>query len=516
MNTVRNVVEHATRCYPSSTAIVDGDRRVTYRELGENVARMMTVLRDLGVTEDARVAVLAQNSVQFIELWLAVSMMGAMLAPLNTRLTPHELRPISQEYDPFLLLTDGDLDVARSLVPPTTKIQPMGQELAALAAAAKPSAPSSTVSEDDVMSVVYTGGTTGRSKGVMLTHRNRLSDALALIAATRMTRDDSWLDCSPVFHLSGTFCFLPIFWTGGKIVIVSKFDATVFADQVQAESVTIGQMVPKMIQDTLDVIEPNDARLSTLRFLGHGGAPITEALLREACERLPHVEFASLYGATELSPMVTLFQHQERYSRGGRFASCGQPMLGVEVRIVDDSGQTVPTRSIGEVVVRGPNMMKGYFRRPDATAEAIVDGFYRTGDLGYVDEEGYLYIADRKKDMIISGGENIYSLEVETAIAEFPGVIEVVVYGRSDETWGEAVCATIVAADMLDQEALKAHCRERLAGYKQPRHIEVVQTPLLRTPAGKVSKVELRAAAEAGIVGLSKAAATEVVRHGCE
>ena len=214
--------------------------------------------------------------------------------------------------------------------------------------------------------------------------------------------------------------------------------------------------------------------------------------------------------------MVTLFQHQERYSRGGRFASCGQPMLGVEVRIVDDSGQTVPTRSIGEVVVRGPNMMKGYFRRPDATAEAIIDGFYRTGDLGYVDEEGYLYIADRKKDMIISGGENIYSLEVETAIAEFPGVIEVAVYGRSDETWGEAVCATIVAADMLDQEALKAHCRERLAGYKQPRHIEVVQTPLLRTPAGKVSKVELRAAAEAGIVGLSKAAAKEVVRHGCE
>jgi long-chain acyl-CoA synthetase len=142
-------------------------------------------------------------------------------------------------------------------------------------------------------------------------------------------------------------------------------------------------------------------------------------------------------------------------------------------------------------------MMKGYFRRPDATAEAIVDGFYRTGDLGYVDEEGYVYIADRKKDMIISGGENIYSLEVETVIAEFPGVIEVAVYGRPDEQWGEVVCATIVAPETLDLEALRKHCRERLAGYKQPRQVEVVQTPLPRTPAGKVSKRDLRAAAEA-------------------
>jgi acyl-CoA synthetase (AMP-forming)/AMP-acid ligase II len=164
---------------------------------------------------------------------------------------------------------------------------------------------------------------------------------------------------------------------------------------------------------------------------------------------------------------------------------------------VDDNGNAVPTRSIGEVVVRGPNVMKGYFRRLDATAEAVVDGFYRTGDLGYLDEEGYVYIADRKKDMIISGGENIYSLEVETVVAEFPGVIEVAVYGRQDEVWGETVCATIVAAGKIDLELLRTHCRARLAGYKQPRHIEVVQTPLPRTPAGKVSKRELREAAEA-------------------
>ena len=496
MNTVRNVLEHATTCYASSTALVEGARRVSFRELGENVARTMTVLRDFGVGEGARVAVLAQNSVQFTEIWLAVPMIGAMLAPLNTRLTAHELRPIVEEYDPQLFLTDGDLEVARDLVPPGTRIVRLGEAFAELVAAAHPSEASSSVAEDDVMSVVYTGGTTGRSKGVMLTHRNRLSDAFAMIMSTRMSRSDVWFNCSPVFHTSGTFCILPALWSGAAQIIEAKFDAATFADRVHAEGATMGQMVPKMIQDLLDVIDPGDARLSTLRFVGHGGAPITESLLRAACDRLPQVEFASLYGATELSPLATLFQHQERYSDGGRFASCGQPVLGVQVRIIDDNGNDVPVRHIGEVAVRGPNMMKGYFRRPDATAEVIVDGFYRTGDLGYLDEEGYVYIVDRKKDMIISGGENIYSLEIETVIADFPGVIEVAVYGRPDVQWGETVCATIVSAGWLDLDGLKKHCRELLAGYKQPRHIEIVQTPLPRTPAGKVAKRELRAAAE--------------------
>lgn len=494
MNTVRNVLEHAVKCYASSTALVEGARRVTFSELGENVARTMTVLRDLGVKEGGRVAVLAQNSIQFTEIWLAVPMIGAMLAPLNTRLTNHELQPISQEYEPHLLLTDGDIAAASGLVPPGTKIQALGDDFAALVASAGPSAPSLNVHEDDVMSVVYTGGTTGRSKGVMLTHRNRLADAFAMIMSTRMSKSDVWFNCSPIFHTSGTFCILPALWCGASQVIEGKFDAVAFADRVQAESATMGQMVPKMIQDVINLTAPADPRLATLRFLGHGGAPITETLLREACEHMPHVEFASLYGATELSPLATLFQHQERYAGGGRFASCGQPVLGVEIRVLDDNGVDVPVRSIGEVAVRGPNMMKGYFRRPEATAEAIVDGFYRTGDLGYLDEEGYVYIADRKKDMIISGGENIYSLEIETVVAEFEGVVEVAVYGRPDIQWGEAVCATIVAAADLDVDALKAHCRQRLAGYKQPRRIDIVRDALPRTPAGKVDKKALRSA----------------------
>jgi len=499
MNTVRQVVEHATLCYPSSTAIVEGDRRVTYRELGENVARMMTVLRNFGVAEGARVAVLAQNSTQFVELWLAVPMLGAILAPLNTRLTTYELRPILDEYEPILLFTDGELDVAYSLVGPDTVVRAMGDDLTALAAAAEPSEPSSSVSENDVMSVVYTGGTTGRSKGVMLTHRNRLADALVMIVGLRLTASDVWLNCSPVFHTSGTFCLLPTFWVGGTIVIEKKFDAALYADQVHSTSATIAFLVPKMIQDVLDVLEPDDPRLQSVRFVGHGGAPITESLLKSACDRLPGVEFASLYGASELSPMATLFQHQEIHRGGGRFASCGQPVLGVEVRVIDDNGDSVPTRVIGEVAVRGPNVMKGYFRRPEATAEAIVGGFYRTGDLGYLDEDGYLYIADRKKDMIISGGENIYSLEIETVIAEFPGVIEVAVYGRPDDVWGESVCASIVASEDLNLDALRLFCRERLAGYKQPRHIQLRKTPLPRTPAGKVSKRDLRVATDAAV-----------------
>ena len=496
MNTVRHVLEHATRCYPTATAIVEGDRRVTYRELGENVGRMMTVLRNVGVSPGDRVAVLAVNSLQFTELWLATPMVGAALAPLNTRLTSHELAPIIEEYDPLILFTDGDLVDVRKLVGQTTRVQAMGAELEALTAAVEPSEPSSAVSEDDVMSVVYTGGTTGRSKGVMLTHRNRISDAMEMIIATRLTANDVWLNCSPVFHTSGTLCILPTFWVGATLVVKNKFDAAGYADWVAEESVTVGFMVPKMIQDVLNVVAPDDPRLATLRFIGHGGAPITETLLQLACTHMPGVEFASMYGATELAPMATLFQHQELHSGGGRFASCGQPMLGVEVRVINGAGKPVAVREFGEVVVRGPNVMKGYFRRPDATAEAIVDGFYRTGDIGYLDEENYLYIADRIKDMIISGGENIYSLEIETVIAQFPGVLDVAVFGRPDPVWGEAVCATIVSDHELDLDALRLLCRERLSGYKQPRYIEVVRTPLPRTPAGKVSKRDLRAALE--------------------
>lgn len=494
MNTVRHVLEHASKCYPSSIALVEGKHRTTYQELADRVARTITVLRDLGVGEGTRVAILAQNSTQFVELWLAVPMMGATLAPLNTRLTRRELTPIIEEYDPLLLLTDTEPAGAQELVPPATRVQAIDAEFAALVMAAEPSTASSTVTEDDVMSVVYTGGTTGRSKGVMLTHRNRLSDALSMVAALRLTSEDVWLNCSPIFHTSGTFCILPTLWTGATLVIEPKFEVDYYADLVQREGVTIGFMVPKMIQDLLGVLESDDPRIATLRFVGHGGAPITESLLRRACEEMPSVEFASIYGATELAPMATVFQHQERCAGGGRFASCGQPVLGVEVRVVDEDGRPVETRVLGEIVVRGPNVMKGYFRRPDVTAEAIVDGFYRTGDLGFLDEEGFVYVADRKKDMIISGGENVYSLEVETAIAEFAGVVEVAVYGRADDNWGEIVCATIVADGELDLQSLERHCRERLAGYKQPRQIQVVREPLPRTPAGKVSKRDLRAA----------------------
>lgn len=492
MITVKSVFEYAVRSYPTSTAIIVGEKRLTYRELGDGVRRTITVLQSLGVREGDRVAILAQNSVQFIEIWLAVPMMGAALAPLNTRLTGHELQPIIAEYEPHLILTDWDLDTVSSLAPSGTNLHPMGASFGALVDLAEPGSPSCKVGEDDVMSVVYTGGTTGRSKGVMLTHRNRVSDAMAMITATRMTSRDVWFNCSPVFHTSGTFCILPLMWTGGAMVIESKFDAAVFADRVKSYGVTMCQMVPKMIQDVLDNVIVDDVRLKSLRFLGHGGAPITEPLLREACERLPNVEFSSVYGSTELSPVATVFQHQEQHLGGGRFASCGQPVIGVEVRILGDEGKILDERVIGEVAVRGPNVMKGYFRRPDATSEVIIDGFYRTGDLGFIDEEGYVYVVDRKKDMIISGGENIYSLEIETVIAEFPGVIEVAVYGRPHDGWGETVAATIVANAEFDLEQLKIHCRERLAGYKQPRHIDVVQTPLPRTPAGKVSKRDLR------------------------
>jgi long-chain acyl-CoA synthetase len=496
VNTFTQVLEHAVQCHSSVTAVVDGERRMTYGELGERVERLMTALTDLGVSKGDRVAALAQNGIAYTELYFACPMLGAILVPLNTRLTPHELHEILDDCDPVLLLTDWDLSVADTLASSGIPVVALDAAFGDIVTTAAPMSGVPDVDENAVATLMYTGGTTGRSKGVMLTHRNRIADAESMIIATRLRRGDVWLNSSPVFHTAGSLCILPCTWVGATLVIHQGFDPARFIETVSNESVTMSFTVPKMLQDIVQLLEVGDPRIASLRFLGHGAAPITTTQLEAAVERMPNVQIAAMYGATELSPMATLFNDQGNHRSSERFRSCGLPMIGVAVAVIDDLGQPVDNGVVGEITARGPNVMKGYWNRPEETAAALIDGWYRTGDLGYRDDDGYVYVVDRKKDMIISGGENVYSLEVETAIAQFPGVVEVAVFGVSDDTWGEAVAAVVVADDPIDVDDLRAHCRSILAGYKVPRRIDVRQSALPRTPAGKVLKRDLRTAAE--------------------
>jgi long-chain acyl-CoA synthetase len=280
--------------------------------------------------------------------------------------------------------------------------------------------------------------------------------------------------------------------------VLPAFDASDSLDQIERHRVTVAIPVPTMLGALVEeqVARPRD--VSSLRLLGHAGSPITTDLLRRAHATFPNAELAQFYGATETASIVTCLPHEERHLEGGRLGSVGQPAVGVEVAVRDQSGSTCPAGVAGEVVVRGPNVMVGYWENPEATDAALADGWYRTGDIGYLDDDYYLYLLDRAKDMIVTGGENVYSLEVEDALGSHPAVLEAAVFGVPDERWVEAVHAVVVVrdpslvSDTLPDE-LRDHCRQTIAGFKIPKRIEVQTDPLPKSGPGKILKRQLRA-----------------------
>jgi long-chain acyl-CoA synthetase len=307
---------------------------------------------------------------------------------------------------------------------------------------------------------------------------------------------DRWMVFAPMFHASGTFQALLCAWFGIPQIIVPGFDAAQVLDTIDADGATITFGVPTMMRALADEQERRARAVTSLRLFGYGAAPASSTLLKHFHSRFPSVELVSMYGATELSPMATAVNHAERFvDDGQRARTAGRPLVGVDVRVVDERGDECPTGVIGEVVVRGPNVMAGYWDKPDATAKALRGGWYHTGDLGHFDDEGLLYLVDRLKDMIVTGGENVYSTEVEEVVARHPAVAECAVFAVPDDVWGEIVAVAVVSREAFEVGAadLQAHCRAGLAGYKVPRRVFVLEE-LPRTGAGKILKRELRAA----------------------
>lgn len=498
MTTIGSALEHSGNNFPDRIAVLDGDDCFSFRELRERCRRTADALHGLGVGPGDRVAIIARNSHYYVELLIAVPAAGMVIVPLNHRLSLHELRQILADCDPKVLFTDSAIVDPEELSNTVETVVELGPSWESALAGASELAPEASVDEGDAAAIFYTGGTTAKSKGVIASHRNKITEAIHLSLLCRITSDDVWLVQAPMFHASGAFNLIACLWAGATQVLAPGFDAELSLSLIESHGVTLSFGVPSMLTALIEMHEKLRTDISTLRLIGYGGAPMTVRDQRLLHDRWPEVEMLSMYGSTEMASIATGVVHHERHLDDSRAGSCGQPAALIDLRVVDpETGLILGAGEIGELQVKGPNVMLGYWRNDKQTTEAMQDGYFRTGDLGYVDPVGFVFIVDRLKDMIISGGENVYSSEVEAALASHEDVLEAAVIGVPDRRWGEAVHAIVRLRPSAQTrpEALQAHCRGILAGYKVPKSIDVTREPLPRTPAGKLIKAQLRQSA---------------------
>jgi long-chain acyl-CoA synthetase len=499
---------HAARRHAGRTAVIDGDRRLTYAELAARVARLGSGLAGLGVAEGDSVGMLALNSLEHLEGWLAIPTHGRVINDLNIRLAPAELRYMLDESHTTVLITDAaHVDVARELRETSTSLQTLvyagpGECPADCRAyetlLGGPPAEPPEIASDWLAAISYTGETTGPPKGVMLSHGNLIANAKHILIGLSPTKEDRWLHASPMFHVADSSQTFAMSWIGATHVMLGRFDPASAVDAIQAHGVTMTIVVPTMLRALLDEIAEHPSDLRSLRTVMYGASPIAPDVQERAVRELPG-ELVQGYGATETAPALCLLGGED-HRRGvageepfrSRLTSAGCPIPGVQVEIRDPAGREVALGEVGEITARGPNIMLGYFNKPDATAQALVDGWYRTGDAGWMDVDGYVTIVDRLKDMIITGGENVYSAEVERALVGHREVVEAAVFGVPDERWGERVTAVVVTRATIDPDELVAHCRHLIAGYKIPRTIAIQADPLPKSGAGKTLKREVK------------------------
>lgn len=491
---------------PAAIAAHDGDLQLTWAELSEQVHRLAAGLAALGIKRGERVAILAGNGLGYYQALFALFAIGAVAVPLNTRLAPPELAFQVADAGVTAVLTDASLcDTAQALrgsgaamlidIGLRTPARHCEHSLAGLIAGHAPLAPDQPVEDSALAGIFYTGGTTGLPKGVMLSHRNLYSMAVGLVMQLQLDEHAVVLHSAPMFHLAD-FAIFVVTLVAGTHVFIPALDDSTMLDAIERYRVTHSFTVPAVI-DRIARSETLAARdLSALKVLGYGGAPMPWGTYLNAREKLPQIDFVQGFGMTEMPSHTFLGARYHRQDADPRLLrSAGQAGYGYEVRIVDQDGKPVPPGTFGEIAGRGDNVMQGYWNRPEETAQALRGGWMHSGDAGYMDEAGFVFITDRFKDMIVSGGENVYSIEVESVVSAHPAVLECAVIGVPDEKWGERVHAVVALKPQtaLDAAALIAFCRGKLAGYKIPRSIELHHGPLPRSAAGKVQKTVLRA-----------------------
>ncbi len=501
-------LKQSTRRSPEKTASICGTTRLTFQQVGERVNRLSSALSGLGISRGDRVAILSLNCHRFLELYYGVPQLGAIVVPINFRLQPQEIKYIVDHSGSRAIAVDPAL---ASLVEPVRaqlesvehfilmSDEPREEYLAyeELLAGASPDFNAPELSDDELLGLFYTSGTTAEPKGVMLTHQNMLSNIRHSEGVYNYQPEDIYLHAAPMFHLADGSAAFSHTSRGATQAFIPRFDPKQVLESIECERVSLILLVPTMLNFLLQQPDLDSYDLSSLRHVTYGASPIAPDLLRRAMKIL-NCQFGQGYGLTEASPLLTVLAHEDHLVTDAkserRLASCGKPVPGVDVRVVREDGADAKPGDVGEIMARGPNIMLGYWKRPEDTEDVLRDGWLHTGDLATVDEEGYIYLVDRKKDMIVTGGENVYSTEVEAVLYAHPAVKEAAVIPIPDPDWGEGVHACVAVRDgkKVTEEELEEFCRERLANYKVPRSIEFIDGELPKGGTGKILKKQLR------------------------
>jgi len=478
-------VERALRYYPQHTALASGDQRTTFQEGHERVERVAASLIGHGFGRGDRLAILLPNEPEYIELIYACSRLGVIAVPLNTRLSPTEIDHVLADASPRGLIRHSSLPVPSVRLPWELVLDQEPLEVA------NEPAPDAIYDPEAILALVYTSGTTGHPKGVAVSHANVLANVHFLNYWTPYEEGGVYLHAAPMFHIID----LPLMFAapafGTCQVTIPKFNPQHFCETVEREHVTHTALVPTMINFLSQFPDLKKYDLSSLKHLAYGGSPMSPDLIRRMRLAFPNLKLVQGYGLTETGFLTGLKDHEHTEDK---LLSCGRPCPGIDVRIIDESGKEVEVGQPGELVARGANVMRGYWNKPEETKAAFRNGMFRTGDVGYQNADGYFYLLDRIKDMIVTGGENVYCGEAEAVISEHPAVQEAAVFGIPDPVWGELVMACVVLkpGTALSADELIAHCRGSLANYKVPRRIEFSEAQLPKGGSGKILKKILR------------------------
>ena len=501
--------------YPEKIGVVDGERLYTYQQVGERVAGLARFFQNRGLRQEDRISILEVNSHAFLEAYYAAAGIGAIINPLNYRLAAGEVAFILKDAGSrwliaatrFAELVTG---VLKEGVPlegvlwigdtpdksDTIEFQNFEGAVSANVGDFEPV----PVDEDRVAHLYYTSGTTGRPKGVMLTHKNVCSHALGTIAELKLVDTDVWGHIAPMFHLADAWATFAVTWVGARHVMVGQFEAEAVLATIEKQKITLSNLIPTMLNLMIKNPRVVEYDFSSLREILSGGAPIAPELVRSIMETLG-CDYIQTYGMTETSPYLTfsiLKDHLKALPPDAQLkykSKTGRPAIGVDLKVVDEQGIPIAAdeQQVGEIWVRGDTITPGYWNRPEETANVFFDGWLRTGDLATLDPEGYVNIVDRRKDMIVTGGENVYTTEVENVLYLHPKILEAAVFGVPDERWGEAVYAAVVlkAGETATADEIIAFCKERQASYKAPKSI-VFLDELPKTGSGKIYKKGLR------------------------
>lgn len=490
-------LRRSAELFPRRPALIFGARETSWAEMQRRVARLAAAFRARGVRAGSRIGILALNSDRYAECYFAIAWAGCVAVPFNTRWASAEIEFAFDDSAPEIMLLD----------PAFAAWEPRFAEWGAAVFALEPdmgflsldnlirdhdTMPDQDRSGDDLAGIFYTGGTTGRAKGVMLSHANLVTNFLTFHAVAPYPQEARFLHTAPMFHMADACVLFGLTLLGATHVMLPGFDAGATARAIEEHRITAMMLVPTMIAMLCEEVRRTPADTSSVLRLSYGASPIASTVLKTAMACLPNARFVQAYGQTELSPVVTALDHDDHLA--GRLRSAGRVVPTMQIRIVGQDGTPAAAGMVGEIEAKGPSVMLGYWNQPDLTAQAVVDGWLKTGDAGRLDGDGYLFLEDRVKDMIVSGGENVYSAEVENALMSHPAVVQCAVIGVPDARWGERVHAIVQLREGMaaTQADLATHCEPLIANYKRPKSFDLRTTPLPLSGVGKIMKAELR------------------------